>query len=89
MSSTCKMCLPSKPIPAMHDKIMDRVSQPTPEAVREAWEEAGFTQAKAAELVSPAKKAGYKTWGAYELSADNPNRRVIRSLHRSFSCLRF
>lgn len=61
----------------MHDKITDRVTQPTPEEVREARERVGFTQGKAAELVSAAKKAGYKTWGAYELSVDNPNHRDI------------
>jgi len=69
MSSTCKTCLSSNQTPTMHCKITDRITQPTPEEVREARERAGFTQGKAAELVSAAKKAGYKTWGAYELSA--------------------
>ena len=48
------------------EKINKRITKPTPDEVRLARENANLTQTQAAELVSAAKIAGYKTWAAYE-----------------------
>jgi len=60
--------------------ITERINQPTPNAVRQAREKAGLTQSQAAELVSPAVTAPYKTWAGYETPASEPGR---RSNHRA------
>lgn len=60
--------------------IVERIGQPTPKEVRQAREKAGLTQSQAAELVSPAKIAGYKTWAGYETPAGESGQ---RSNHRA------
>lgn len=57
--------------------IIERVSQPTPEEVRQTRENASLTQSQAAELVSPAKLAAYKTWAGYETPEEHRNHRSI------------
>ena len=57
--------------------ITERIAPPTPEEVRLARENASLTQAGAAELVSPAKVAGYKTWAGYETPEGHRNHRAI------------
>lgn len=57
-------------------KISERIAQPTPDQVREARERAGLTQTQAAELVSSAEKAAYKTWSGYE-KQEGGNKRNI------------
>lgn len=56
--------------------IAERIPQPTPDEILKARKAAGLTQKQAAELVSPARKAGYKTWAGYEMSSGT-NRRAI------------
>lgn len=56
--------------------IRDRIKQPTPADVRAARERIGLSQAEAAALISPAEKAGYKTWAGYETDGGG-NARVI------------
>lgn len=55
--------------------IIERISRPTPNEVRQAREKAGLTQTQAAELVSPALTAPYKTWAGYETPAGEPGQR--------------
>lgn len=57
--------------------ITERITQPSPEEVREARERAGLTQTQAAGLVSPATAAGYKTWSGYEQPVGTRNHRAI------------
>lgn len=57
--------------------IVDRLPAPSPELVRHARKRAHLTQAQAAALISGAKTAAYKTWGAYELPPENRNHRSI------------
>lgn len=57
--------------------ILDRISQPTPEEVRDARKKAGLSQTEAAALVSRAEKAGYRTWLGWELPSDKDNSREI------------
>ncbi len=60
--------------------ITERIAQPTPDEVRSTREKAGLTQTQAAQLVSTAKTAGYKTWAGYETPAGHPGQ---RSNHRA------
>ncbi len=57
--------------------IIERITQPTPEEVRQARENASLTQSQAAEMVSPAKLAAYKTWAGYETARGQKNHRAI------------
>jgi hypothetical protein len=57
--------------------ITERVDQPTPDDVRQAREKSNLTQAQAAELVSAAKMAPYKTWAGYETPEGQQNHRAI------------
>ncbi|MEI6068707.1 MAG: hypothetical protein WCP96_15300 [Methylococcaceae bacterium] len=57
--------------------IIQRINQPSPDDVRLIRESLNLTQSKAAELVSSAKKAGYKTWAGYETPIGQTNHRVI------------
>lgn len=57
--------------------IVERISQPSPEEVREARERVGLTQTQAAWLVSSAVTAGYKTWAGYEQPVGARNHRAI------------
>jgi hypothetical protein len=59
----------------MKRRIVERVSQPTPDEVRQARERAGLNQTEAAELVSSADKAAYKTWSGYEQPVGTRNHR--------------
>lgn len=61
-------------------KITERVNQPTIDEVRQAREDAGLTQTQAAELVSPAQTAAYKTWAGYETPVGEPGH---QSNHRA------
>ncbi len=61
----------------LNSSILERLPRPTPAAVRAARERIGFSQTRAAALVSEATKAGYKTWAAYETPEDHPNHRAI------------
>lgn len=60
--------------------IIERIGQPTPNEVRQARENVLLTQTQAAELVSPAQIAGYKTWAGYETPTGEPGH---RSNHRA------
>lgn len=60
--------------------IIERIGQPTPEEVRQAREKAGLTQTQAAELVSAAMTAPYKTWAGYETPAGESRK---KSNHRA------
>lgn len=60
--------------------ITERIAQPTPDEVRSAREKASLTQTQAAQLVSTAKTAGYKTWAGYETPASESGQ---RSNHRA------
>lgn len=57
--------------------IIERVTPPAPDDVRQARERANLTQAQAAELVSTAKTAPYKTWAGYETPEGQQNHRAI------------
>ena len=58
--------------------ISERITQPTPTEVRVARENAGLTQAQAAELVSTAKTKPYRTWSGYETTdTEHINARAI------------
>jgi len=57
--------------------IAERINQPAPIEIRLARESLGLTQTEAAELISPAKKAGYKTWAGYETPTGQTNHRAI------------
>lgn len=57
--------------------IAERVTHPSPSEVRQARENAGLTQSQAAELVSAAKTAAYKTWAGYETPEGQGNHRLI------------
>ena len=57
--------------------ITERITQPSPEEIREARERVSLTQTQAAGLVSPATAAGYKTWSGYEQPVGTRNHRAI------------
>lgn len=57
--------------------INARISHPTVEEVRRIRALAGLTQKQAAELVSPARTAAYKTWAGYETPEGHRNHRAM------------
>ncbi len=57
--------------------IIERIAHPSPEEVRQTRENASLTQSQAAEMVSPAKLAAYKTWAGYETPKGQKNHRAI------------
>lgn len=58
--------------------IIERVTQPTPQEVREARKVAKLTQTQAAALVSPAQgKSSYRAWQVYEVEIGLPDHRTI------------
>lgn len=57
--------------------ILERVSAPTSEQVRQARVAAGLTQTQAAQLTSPAQVKPYATWQGYEVDETNPRHRAI------------
>lgn len=59
------------------DQIASRIAQPAPEEVRHARQQAGLTQAEAAQLVSTAQNQPYRTWQGYEVEAGKPGHRAI------------
>lgn len=60
--------------------IIERITHPTTDEVRQAREKADLTQTQAAELVSPAQQVPYKTWAGYETPAGEAGK---RSNHRA------
>lgn len=65
-------------VPAIaRQPIAERISPPTPEIVRETRLAAGLSQTEAAELVSSAQLAAYKTWAGYETPVGHRNHRKI------------
>lgn len=54
-----------------------RVTQPSPEEVRQARLSAKLTQAEAARLVSPAQERADRTWQSYESDAGKKGHRAI------------
>ena len=67
--------------------LIDRLPQPTPEDIRQAREQAGLTQKQAAELVSTAQTAGYKTWAGYETTEGINRREIPRGIWELFLLL--
>lgn len=59
----------------MKHRIVERVSVPSPNEVRRARTRAGLNQTEAAEMVSAADKAAYKTWSGYEQPVGTRNHR--------------
>ena len=57
--------------------ITERVTQPTPEDVRQARDRAGLTQTQAAQLISPAQLKPYRSWQCYEVAAGQKGGRAI------------
>lgn len=57
--------------------IAKRLPQPTPGEIRQARQQAGLTQAQAAQLVSAAQNQPYRTWQGYEVDAGKPGHRAI------------
>mgnify|MGYP000856731639 FL=1 len=62
-------------------------AQPTPEAVREARQRAGLTQAQAALLVSDAQGQPYRTWQGYEAAVGTRGHRAIPAATWAFFLL--
>jgi len=68
--------VPFNRLPSRETLSHERIAQPGPEEIEAARLKAGFSQGLAAELISPASKVPYKTWGSYEVK-DGQNKRAI------------